>query len=59
MPCCEFVESLAEFVSAEPELGRLEALDSHLFGCLCCAVYMDTYLLSIRLTRLTLRRETE
>ncbi|MCL4821068.1 MAG: hypothetical protein KJ067_18175 [Vicinamibacteria bacterium] len=58
MSCRDFVESLADFVSAEVEPAILERLDGHLAGCLCCAHYMESYLLCLRLARRVLLGES-
>jgi anti-sigma factor RsiW len=49
--CRELVELLIDFVSDELPPEHRARVEHHLNGCPCCVTYVETYRLTIRLTR--------
>jgi anti-sigma factor RsiW len=51
MTCRECAELLMEFLSEELNAERREEIRRHLQDCPPCAIYVETYQITIRLTR--------
>jgi anti-sigma factor RsiW len=49
--CRELVELLIDFVSEELEAERRALVERHLGECPPCAVYLETYRMTIRVTK--------
>jgi anti-sigma factor RsiW len=51
MNCRKLVELLVDFVAGELAPGDRELIERHLNGCPPCVAYLETYQLTIQLTR--------
>jgi anti-sigma factor RsiW len=51
MTCRECAELLMEFLSGELNAEQCERIRLHLEDCPPCAIYIETYQITIRLTR--------
>ncbi len=51
MNCRELAELLLDFVNGELAAEQCQCLEEHMHACPPCEVYVETYRLTIRLTR--------
>ena len=55
--CCQLAELLFDYVSGELPDDRRALLEEHLRRCPPCVVYVETYRVTIRLTKCLPKRE--